>query len=238
MYVNLITREYIDDSAVVAETSNGLVYYENNCWKYLPSDRYDKTDSSTYNFTIVKSASGDAINSIAEADEDMTERHIFYTNYFGLSKFELSQRKYRENSGIMTGDMNVTPYRPLKLLVEAKIPEKTSIEFSIIDGTEEYPILPEGVRVVTDEKVFLGTSPRFRSYRYHYSKDFKSIGYSLSEKEIQVNDALYTVSYMPEGDAYTCKPSHSTVKVKAILRIYDENAEPPVINSIVLSQEA
>lgn len=236
-YINLLTKQYIDETAVVKESNDGLTYYENGCWKYLPAGKYQKTEAEKYTYTIGESEKGNEVDKAAEADTDITQSHVFYTNYFGLSKLELSQRKYRANSGMLTADMNVTPNKPLKLLAEMKTPEKTSIEFFIVDGNKEVPILPQGETNVVHERVFFGTEPRFKSEKYAYYKDFAGIGSKISENDLKLSESLFTVCYAPVEDAFTYTPSHTTVKVKAVLRMYDDNAEPPAINSIVLSQE-
>ena len=176
------------------------------------------------------------LNETAKADTDITQPHIFYTNYFGLNRLELSQRKYRSDSGVMTEDMPVIPNKPIKVIAKIKMPEKTSVEISIIDGNMDMPILPQGETNVVHEKVFLGMPPRFKSDKYSYYRDFKGIGNQISENDLKISNSLFTVCYKPSEEAYLYTPKHSTVKVKAILRMYSDNTEPPEVNNIVLSQ--
>ena len=40
MYINKITGDYIQDSAIIKKDDSGLVYYENGCWKYNRTRKY------------------------------------------------------------------------------------------------------------------------------------------------------------------------------------------------------
>lgn len=235
-YIDLLTKQYIEESSVVKETDNGIVYYENGCWKYLPDTRYEKVESDSVTYVITVSDKGDRIDEIANAGSNITQRHTFYTNYFGLSKAKFSYRKYRRDSGIMTPDISVTANKPIELLAEIKMPEKTSVELYVVDGNNEIPILPKGEENVIHEKVFLGTAPRFDSDKYSYFRDFVSVGPQIPESDLRLSESLFTVCYKPDKDAYTYKPLHSTIKIKAILRMYADDIEPPTISSIVVSQ--
>lgn len=236
-YVDLLTKQYINESSVVKETDNGIVYYENGCWKYLPNTRYEKAESDSISYAIKVSEKGERINDVASADSNVTQKHIFYSNYFGLSKVELSYRKYRRDSGIMMPNISVVPNKPVKILAEMKVPDKTSVELYIIDGNNEVPILPQGETNVVHEKVFLGVPPRFDSGKYSYFRDFVSIGPQIPEEDLKLSDSLFTVCYTPNGDMSTYTPLHNSINIKAILRMYADDIEPPTISSIVVSQE-
>jgi hypothetical protein len=237
-YVDLLTKQYIEESSVVKETDNGIVYYENGCWKYLPNTRYEKVDSDSATYAITVSEKGEKIGTIANAGGNVTQEDIFYTNYFGISKAELSYRKYRRDSGIVMPNISVTVNKPIKLLAEMKVPSKTSVELYIIDGNNEVPILSQGEINIVHERVFPGIPPRFESNKYSYFRDFTSVGSQIPDEDLKLSDSLFTVCYTPSEDAHIYTPLHSSINIKAILRMYEDDVEPPTISSIVVSQEA
>lgn len=130
------------------------------------------------------------------------------------------------------------------------------IEYSIIDGNEEVPILPKNVTVVTNEKLFFGMMPRFTiadSEDLIVKKNDIQIGVTtLRELEIFLmadasrdqtqessfrNDNFYTITYKPIQSAQRYFPKNSTVKVKVIQRHITDNP-PESIGAIKLLQSS
>lgn len=241
MYINLLTDDYIPEDAIVREDANGLTYYENGSWKFLSKDEYDAfgsssgVTSSTVNVTTVVSP----MDEIIEANKNtQSESYRYYTNYFGLNSFVTADKAFESTSGAVSDAIEIDDSAVLKLHADMLYdPAAASIEFSILDGNKEYPILPVEQKSIQHEKVFFMQPQRFRGKDKLYYRDGTSIGTSMDDASM-ANGALYTVSYAPADDSYSVEPKGTSVRIKTIIRVYDKDAAMPEISNIHLEKEA
>lgn len=227
-YIDLISGNYIDSSLVTNETEGGLVYYDDGCWKFLQKGMYKSVeDDGTANYSAATHVTL-SMDEMVKAEDTQTATHKYYTEYFGLNDF-VAQNKIFTTSAVISTDISVNISKPLKLKVDIVEKPKTSYEFYIIDGDIETPIIPEEQKKIEHEKVFYNLPPRMDGTNYIYYRNFEQV--SLSKPTM--NDyfdtgVLYTVSYTPNSKYYRYTPKSNTVKIKTIIRVYNDTVTPEI----------
>jgi hypothetical protein len=159
-----------------------------------------------------------------------------YEYFFGLDNLNLlSINTDRESCFVSKskaiGELTSNEY--VELDASYTTPENSSIEFYIVDGTMEIPILPLQEKMISNEKIFYGLSTRFvpdKSQPIIIKKDGEVSSLTL-EVALKNNDGVYTVSYSPLN-AYKYKPLTNAIKVKVILRLYGNTKATPTVSKI------
>ncbi len=160
-----------------------------------------------------------------------------YDYYFGLDSLIISRRNINQSSvftgdDIYIGDTSEKEY--IALDATYTIGDKSSIEFYIIDGDREQAIKPIDDTAIYNELIIYNMPTRFNidlSRPYYIYKNNVPVDI-LIEDAISKNDGnIYTINYTPK-DADKYNPINTNIKVKAILRLYDEAADFPLIESI------
>lgn len=238
MYINLLTDDYIPSEAVVHESSNGLTYYENGCWKFLEKGEYahaqDGTgESGSVRVEVYKDSMGHVINA-PESSEKETYR--FYTNYFGLNSFDTERREFAKTSGVVTEAISVKKGVPLKLYADVQCGDGASVEFSVMDGARELSVVPVGTTRITKERMFLGLPQRFPGTDDSYYRNGEPI--SKPSDEQFADGATYCHSYNLRNEIPDVTPTHDEVRVKVVFRVYNQEARMPEVSNIRIEQEA
>lgn len=225
MYINKITGDYIQDNAVIKKSDSGLVYYENGCWKYLSENEYaDSNDTSSFEITEEYDDKGNVtVSGLIPANSYSSETLKYYTYYFGLNEAAFGLRTYAETSAIMTNTFDLTGARQLIMSAIEDAPEGTSIEYSVVSGNTETPILPQETKRIIHEKYFFGLDTRFPGIDKTYYKDYTQLP---GEPKTMDQKSIYTVSYTPKsGWIYTVK--NRSAKIKVLLRMNKIAAHAP-----------
>lgn len=193
--------------------------------------------------TFVKSiAATDDVNSNESANTEQENKYTSkkYSYHFGIDDIKFSQININEtmffiSDEIEIGTLSKSEY--IQLASEYSEGDYGSVEFYILDGPNETPILPCNTKSVMDEKVFYGYNTRFTIDEDNdiIVKKDGAIADVTFEKAKESNDKNYTVSYTPI-DAHNIRPTSDIIKVKAILRTYDKDAAAPYIKSIAIKK--
>lgn len=177
-------------------------------------------------------------NKSRSGDNELTYTEKKYFYQFGIDSVSFSQVTIHENMcfvspTIEVGTLGDDEY--LQLTADYSTGENGSVEFYLIDGVDQIPILPITSPQVINEKIFYGLRSRF-SVDTEESVIIKKNGVKVDitmEQAVDSNDAGYTATYYPL-DAYNKKTSNEEIKVKAILRTYDVNGDAPVVKNIAI----
>lgn len=241
MYINLLTDDYIPNEAIVREDANGLTFYENGSWRFLGKGEYDSYNSGTgiSNQVSITTVSTTTDELIEAAKNEQTTEYRFYTNYFGLNSFLTANKSFASDSGCISTPIEVTPYTSIKLHADIQCdPSVASVEFSLVDGNQEIPILPVETKKVEHEKVFFMLPTRFHGTDKTYYLNGTAVGDSMDASVIAKNKNACTVSYTPDEDSFSVMTESDSVRIKVVFRIYNKMGKMPEVSNIHLEQEA
>lgn len=171
---------------------------------------------------------------------NLTEKIKKYNYLFGIDKVNIGNSIRPENSCFVSneieiGFLNEEDY--IQLSAKYDIGLNGSIEFYIIDGSNIKPILPIEENQVIDEKIFTGFKTRFSidSTKNIIIKENGIIS-SLSLEEVYNSEKTnLTITYTPIN-SYSVKTENHSIKIKAILRLYDNNTAAPYIKEIAIKK--
>lgn len=158
-----------------------------------------------------------------------------YTYFFGVDDFSAKSAVLNETCCFITNYIHVGAMQDgeyIELDATYTVDKDSSIEFYILDGTNEIPIVPIKDKMISNEKIFQGLSTRFNidnsvepTIYYNGSPSTISLASAIEQKN------GYTITYKPSS-GYTYKPFHQDIKVKVILRSYAQDEYAPSVQSI------
>ena len=163
------------------------------------------------------------------------QRVTKFSYFFGIDELNFKRRELNEVCCHITKNILIGNSEELELDVSYSAKEHASVEFYIVDGQKEYPILPIGDDMVKNEKIFFKMPLRFKmdtNKPFTIKKDGEVVNISV-EEAMNANDGLYTIDYYPI-DGHSHVPTNNVVRLKTILRLYDKDAEPPYVKSAAL----
>lgn len=228
---------YSDDKDIV--TVNG------KCWKLTPRERTSENtlyDDGRYSFREKAPALGRTpltlpFNEGQEAEEGAYTDKARY--FFGLKGLRFGNRKYAKNSGICSEPVEVDN-ELVSILADIDYGKNSSVEFYIVDGISEYPVLAEGENRISHEKLFYGLPTRFdidnsKAFRIYKNGTEVDVDYrSLSFEELTDND--YTISYVPLDPDIMFLPNNKQVSVKVIIRCFGDDFIPAKVSRLALKK--
>ena len=149
----------------------------------------------------------------------------------------LNNNCYFLSENINTGHFEQNDY--LQLAVSDNVGEFSSIEYFIVDGDIEVPILPMSEKYVHNERIFPETDLRFdididlyNSIDTKIKRNGMTINSSL-DNVIDQYDAVYSISYHQADNVYNYTPINDTIRIKAIIRYYGSTLDTiPYIETI------
>lgn len=167
--------------------------------------------------------------------------YVFGLDSINVGLIDFNNDCYFLSETIETGKFNENDY--LQLQVDDNYGEYSSIEYFIVDGDMEIPLLPVKERYVFNEKIFPEDELRFGIDDDLYAKgvfaikkDGLAIKTTLDEVK-DLYDATYCVSYQPINDCYSYTPINDSIRIKAIIRIFGDIVDTvPYIKSISIKK--
>lgn len=234
------TVEYILDEEL-ANADN--IWNELKEYEYaLSVDKDTKLEVEALIKRTSTSADGKVTTKTYKAAPEKTTTITKYIYVFGIDNIvigllDFNKDCYFTSETINTGKLQDGDY--LQLHVVDNTGEFSSIEYYIVDGDMEIPVLPVSDKLVYNEKVFPEEDLRFEVDDDLFSlgiinvkRDGMGIDTTYDDIKNQY-DAKYCVSYQPKNDCYNYTPINDSIKVKAIMRIYGSTIDTiPYIKSI------
>ena len=260
VYVNGI-EEYIDynngiiPTAIVAQIKFDLVNKKYTTSKYymdknkLTDDIWNKIKEYEFKYALDFNSKLELDEVIARIHEDKTE--IYQTNIsnkdnivekqmysylFGIDSINIKNIKQEKDSCFISESINVGNLKEneyLQLIVEDIIDENAVVEYSILDGNVEVPILPYGTKIIKNERLFASQSLRFTqdsSLAHTIKKDGMTIDISLDDAKSQLLNR-FSIDYFPEKK-YNYTPINSNIKIKATIRNFSNSINNSYIRTI------
>lgn len=271
--INLDENRYIDINTGHSINSNNAIYYSDEgiveqtsvsngeklaTYKFIPSDQIiqnttintgDHTNFTLYRFQD-KVTGHDMLHERSVSKNVITSNEVKYKYPYMFDGITVERRNIFTVAGYVS--------KPIKVVtgsyVELAVDTVNNIEYSIIDGKDETPILPKDLTEIVDEKLFFGMSPRFTVMNPNdiiVKRNGSQIGITtLHELELFLtadtstdrtressykNEYTYTITYKPAENARRYFPHSDSIKVKVIQRVPFEQL-PQTIGTVKLLQ--
>lgn len=167
-----------------------------------------------------------------------------YIYYFGLDQIEAKNVQIDKTSCIVSpyieiGQLSDEDYIQLDVSYYSDI--NSNVEFYIIDGEKEVPILPLKDTTIENESLFVNLFTRFnidktkpvtiKNKGATCNKSYENIISNINLWEDSSNRYEYTISYTPlEGKVY--RPINTKIQIKITLRCYEVNDNPPFVETV------
>lgn len=235
------TGREIDSSRIVSITDNGLLeLLDNAAIRFIPNDDLESPTSlsSSYKGATMSSipAKTDTTQYDTSTSTDSAEYGGIQYNYkFGINSVDIKSMKPTDSSGFITKAITIGNVDHIELSATST-GGNAAIEYYIIDGTNETPILPQEDTEVK-EKLFYGLSTRFNVNTDNdvviYVNGEKS-DYTLADKDgFDYKTNEYYVTYTPIEASHKYSPSNNEIKIKVIERILS-GCTPSTIKDITI----
>lgn len=154
-----------------------------------------------------------------------------YSYIFGLDDFSFMNSSLEKTGYFISDYINIgklTELEYINLYVSHVKNDSTCIEYSILDGEKEIPIIPVGYEIVENEPIFNSVETRFgRDYNtssVNYVKDIIKKDGQIADisfdDAINMDDGQYTITYKPNVSNHDITPINSEIRVKAYIRTY------------------
>lgn len=264
-YIDVTQNKYkaykndLIESDIIGQTNDGFIVQKQSTdldqlssYHYIVSDDLEvqsKVYPNEFNsFTPVvydNVVSGeDPFNHMQIAYDVPTEEFLKYKYRFGFNDICVQKRELNTTAGYISEDIIVKDCQ----YIELNAPIINGIEYSILDGDEEFPVLPIGQTKIVGEKLFYGLRTRFtitddtsievyknltESVAIHSTEDL-NLFLTVNNTEEAVNQSsfskldLYTINYTPDIKAQQYTPKSTRIKLKIIQRYYGSDVPAPI----------
>lgn len=173
-------------------------------------------------------------SSIPEGDNLMDVS--FYGYSFGIDKIDIKLVDQEDDCIFISETINIgtlSEKEYIQFNVSDYQDENCCIEYSILDGDRDVPIIPIGVDHVENERIFAKLPLRFlqdESNAYVIKKNGLVVEISLDDAKTQLIDR-YTIDYFPK-ESFNYTPINNSIKVKAVIRKFGTTEKVPYVESI------
>lgn len=170
----------------------------------------------------------------------LKEQHKFIY-YSGIDSIELKKVDANKEVCFISKHVNIGELLDgeyLEFDAAYSCDEDSSIEFYMLDGEEEIPIIPTKDLIIKNEKIFSELSTRFSvdtsaPIIIKNRNGISSLSLSEAKEKLLIADEndIYNISYSTKASRRII-PKNKSVRVKAIIRIYADSSDSPYIKSI------
>lgn len=240
---NTLKNTEIDNDRIVSNNESGIVSSNKKCWFFVPasnlSESQEYEDGLYYNTEdTVEIKEQSTPESLLINPNDPDSSYVKKARYkFG---FQIASKKIIEtyDEGAMVSKIiNLGNFSYITLEVDQEC-QNCSVEYSIISATTETPILPYGIDKVDHEKLFCNLPTRFIINQSSvdpilYEDNIQSErNYTeLSQDDYEKHN--YYLTYVPGGENWQIIPSSKHIRVKIVIRKYDDNAKFKLNSAII-----
>lgn len=225
--------EFTDENGVVEtiEEYNVNLFKNRNVKTISINIECDNYIMSQTNYNDVKDQDfWDIINKIKQDENLIVDKKRYYYYLFGLDKISVEYVDIENASCFISKDIKIDKLKDDEYItLEADYScEEGNVEFYIIDGTTEIPILPESKKTVLYEKIFYKTPTRFTIDDISSIKvyDNRMPSQTSINNAMNSTDERYSVSYKPKNATIIESLMNNTIQVKAVIRSYNKNYIP------------
>lgn len=244
--INNNDNSTIDNNRIVSDTDKGIVTSNKKCWYFVPKDKiteevqydngyyYTEDTVSTRKKSVLSSSYYTDTNPV---ETSYTEKARYY---FGLKDIKLFNSSKVSNSGIISGYIALSNLSYITVSSVESGGENYSTEYYILDGLTEISVLPENQELAVKERLFYNTSLRF-PVDFTVATTLYEDGVEISKNYLELTyddyeNHVYALTYKPGGDPYRYIPKNTNVRVKIIIRCYNDKSVSPNISGIVINK--
>lgn len=223
------TKYYMDKNKLTDDVWNRIKQYE---YKYA-FDINSKCEMEAVISRVTNETTDYHLNSF---NKDNVVEKSMYNYMFGIDSIEIKNIDQQQDSCFISESINISNLSDkeyIQIHTEEVIDDNTCIEYSILDGDIEIPVLPFGTKKVKNEKIFNALPLRFNqdySLTVIIKKDGVTTDISLDDAKTQVL-SRFSVDYFPQEN-YNYKPINSNIKIKAVIRNYSNETNNSYIKAI------
>ena len=221
------TNTILQSDQIIYQDTNGFVEQTDTSWRYIPI-------SSTENKSVT------VPESTYQLDTKQQEQISLQKKEYAYSLFPQAQYvTYDTACGIISKPILLTNYRYICMDAAVTLNDTSSVEFSIVDGTSEFPILPLSMSTVSKERLFRNINLRFsidssKPVTIYKNNEIFADSWNTFDTALLAGNDIYTISYTPLSEVYKVVPAHTTIQLKIVVYVYTDNGIPPEIKNIVL----
>lgn len=234
------TIEYVLDEELVNE---------DNIWNKIKEYEYGTSVDPDYKLDVealIKrtstSADGTITTTTYRGMPDKTTTVTKYLYVFGIDSLSVGLLDFNTDCYFMSETINTGKFEEGEYLQISSVDnfgEFSSIEYYIVDGDMEIPLLPIQEKLVYNERIFPEESLRFTvdddlhsAGTFNVKRDGMSINSTYDDIKAEY-DAKYSVCYQPTSNCYNYTPINNSIKIKTVIRIYGSTIDTiPYIKSI------
>lgn len=251
-------KEYksgVMEDAIVAQIKFELVNKKYTNTKYymlkskITDDVWNKIKDYEYRYAldvttklemeeVIAKVTGEKVdiyqNNISNKSE-IVEKNM-YTYMFGIDSISIKHIEQETDSCFISESINIGKLANgeyLQLHVGEVLSDSTTVEYSLLDGDIEIPILPYGRKFIKNERLFAALPLRFHqdeTENYTIKKDGMLSDISIEDAKLQVL-SRFSVDYYPE-EKFNYTAINSNLRVKAIIRSYGKDIDTSYIRDI------
>lgn len=165
----------------------------------------------------------------------------YYEYVFGIDSLVIGETNINKNTCFISNEIEIGYLNKNEYIqMEANyfVDKNSSVEFYIIDGSSIKPILPMNDTKVYNEKIFHGLKTRFAinsNEPYEIKKDNNNVNITL-EEAVKDQKNLYTINYTPINSHSITNIKNSSIKIKIVLRLFDENSAAPYVTRVTIKK--
>lgn len=184
-----------------------------NAYNYVTSQENYLINKDNFSFL-------DDLNNLYTDRVLYPDKQTYYYYLFGIDDIKIQLVEEKDKGVFISKNIKIEELKENQNLTFSSV-FNGNIEFSLIDGSNEIPLLPKEQEIITDEVIFYNTPTRFTvdiTKEVIIKKDGNKTNLSLQEAlKIDSPENIYTVSYTPIYTPITYI-NNSEIKIKAILR--------------------
>lgn len=159
-----------------------------------------------------------------------------YSYIFGLSTIDIKYIEQQNESCFISESINIGQLDEnhyIQLFVDHLLSDSTGIEYYLLDGDMEIPMLPYGTTIIKNEKLFPALSLRFHqdeTEAHTIKKDGMTTDISIDDAKNQML-STFSIDYFPAQE-YNYTPINPNIRIKVIVRKFGKGVDNSFIRSL------
>lgn len=265
IYTDVNTKRLITSDNVISYSDDGTIIRTSvgsesrlPTYRLIPNTQMEQTtvtdatpsDSVTKYMFRDQTVDQSNLHDRTLSSEVISSKQVKYKYLFCLDGVSVEHRSITNTAGYISAPFSTVS----GTYIEIEVDTAQGVEYSVIDGEDEIPILPKNVTEIIDEKLFFGMMPRFtimnpeditvkrngiltgittqRDLELFLTVNTKN---SQTGESSYNNSDVYTVTYKPEESARRYFPKTDTLRIKVIQRVLLKQT-PKTIGNVKILQ--